>query len=575
MKNKTNRVKMTTGGLILRIVLIALILAFVIYPNINIVLSVLFEDGHFSTEAVTKLLKSKRAVKSMKNSLILGVSLTITVNVIGVLSVLFTEYWDIRGSKLLKVAYMTPLFYGGVVLATGYLYVYGQRGIVTTLLLKVWPNMDPNWFQGYWAVLFMMSFACTSNHIIFLTNAIRGLDYHVIEAAQNMGASDLRILFKVVLPCLLPTIFSLSIMTFLTGICALSGPLMVGGSDFQTINPMIVTFAGNPNSRDLGAMLAIFLGLLTVVFLVVLNYVESKGNYMSVSKTKAKMKKQKIQNPALNLAGHLLAWGMFLVYVLPICLVIFASFNNSLAIQTYTLSWKSLTLDNYAAVFAKKDGLRPYIVSVLYSIAAAVIAAGVCVLVARIALKKERKADRFFEYGVLIPWMLPTTFVALGILYTFNESRWFVGNKVLVGTIWAMLIAYIVVKLPFSFRMIRAAFFGVDDNLEEAAKAMGAKPGYTLVKVILPVIMPTVLSVIALNFNSLLSDYDLSVFLYTPRFQPLGIVIKSLSDATDPNGKGIMLVYSVILMVICSIVVWLTRGNGADVLKKVFKRKEG
>lgn len=566
---------MTPGGIALRMILFALILAFVIYPNINIVATVLFEDGQFTAEPFLKLMKSKRAIKSMTNSLVLGVALTITVNIVGTLAVLFTEYWDIKGSKLLKISYMTSLVYGGVVLATGYLFVYGQRGLVTKLLMLVMPNLSPDWFKGFWAVLFMMTFACTSNHIIFLTTAIRSMDYHVIEAAQNMGASDSRILFKVVLPSLMPTIYSLSIMTFLTGICALSGPLMVGGTGFQTINPMIVSFAQSPKSRDLAAILAIILGLATVVLLVILNNIESKGNYISVSKTKAKMKKQKVRNPIANVIAHVIAWGMFVIYMMPICLVVIFSFTNSMAIKTSTLSLDAFTLDNYIHLFTKQDAMRPYLVSVVYSIIAAVAAAAICVLAARLALKKQKKFDRFFEYGMLIPWMLPTTFIALGILYTFNEPQWFIGNKILVGTIWAMLIAYIVVKLPFSFRMIRAAFFGVEDSLEEAAKTMGAKPTYTLFKVILPVIMPTVMSVIALNFNALLSDFDLSVFLYSPKFQPLGIVIKMQSDeGASLNGQAMTLVYSVVLMLMCSLALWLTQGNGIEWIRGLFKKKE-
>lgn len=575
MKHKTNQVKMTPGGIALRMILFALILAFVIYPNINIVATVLYEDGQFTAEPFLKLMKSKRAIKSMINSLVLGVALTITVNIVGTLAVLFTEYWDIKGSKLLKISYMTSLVYGGVVLATGYLFVYGQRGLVTKLLMLLMPNLSPDWFKGFWAVLFMMTFACTSNHIIFLTTAIRSMDYHVIEAAQNMGASDSRILFKVVLPSLMPTIYSLSIMTFLTGICALSGPLMVGGTGFQTINPMIVSFAQSPKSRDLAAILAIILGVATVVLLVILNNIESKGNYISVCKTKAKMKKRKVRNPIANVIAHAIAWGMFVIYMMPICLVVIFSFTNSMAIKTSALSLDAFTLDNYIHLFTKQDAMRPYLVSVVYSIMAAVAAAAICVLAARLALKKQKKFDRFFEYGMLIPWMLPTTFIALGILNTFNEPQWFIGNKILVGTIWAMLIAYIVVKLPFSFRMIRAAFFGVEDSLEEAAKTMGAKPTYTLFKVILPVIMPTVMSVIALNFNALLSDFDLSVFLYSPKFQPLGIVIKMQSDeGASLNGQAMTLVYSVVLMLMCSLALWLTQGNGIEWIRGLFKKKE-
>ena len=573
MKKTGNKVKLTTGGIILRVILFALIVAFVIYPNINIIIQVLFEDGKFSTEVFGKLMKSQRVIKSMKNSLLLGVTLTLTVNIVGVLSVLFTEYWDIQGSKLLKPAYMTSLVYGGVVLATGYLFVYGQRGLVTNILKVFMPDLNAGWFTGYWAVLFMMTFACTSNHVIFLTNAIRNLDYHVIEAAQNMGASDMTILFKIVLPSLMPTIYSLSIMTFLTGICALSGPLMVGG-EFQTINPLIVSFATSPTSRDLAAVLAMILGLITIVFLIVLNKIESTGNYISVSKTKAKMRKQKLRNPITNMIGHIIAWIMFVIYMLPIILVIVFSFCDSVSIKTSTLTLDSFTLQHYIKLFTKQAALKPYLVSLIYSLIASVGAAAICVLAARVALKKQRKFDKFFEYGMLIPWMLPTTFVALGILFTFNEPQWFVGNKILIGTVFAMMIAYIVVKLPFSFRMIRAAFFGVEDSLEEAAQTMGAKPWYTLIRVILPVIMPSVLSVVALNFNALLSDYDLSVFLYSPQYQPLGVVIKMMSDeGVSTDGTAMTLVYSVVLMAMCTVALWLTQGNGMEKIKKLFMKK--
>ncbi|WZU02309.1 ABC transporter permease subunit [Erysipelothrix sp. D19-032] len=60
-------------------------------------------------------------------------------------------------------------------------------------------------------------------------------------------------------------------------------------------------------------------------------------------------------------------------------------------------------------------------------------------------------------------------------------------------------------KLPFSFRMIRSAFYSIEDSLEEAAQSMGASKFYTLRRIIIPIILPVLLSVIALNFNSLLA----------------------------------------------------------------------
>ena len=98
---------------------------------------------------------------------------------------------------------------------------------------------------------------------------------------------------KVVLPTLKPTIFALTILIFLGGLSAVAAPAVVGGKEFQTINPMIITFAKMTGSRDLAALLSIVLGLATAVLLIIMNKVEKSGNYISVSKTKAPIRKQK------------------------------------------------------------------------------------------------------------------------------------------------------------------------------------------------------------------------------------------------------------------------------------------
>ncbi|EET62587.1 ABC transporter, permease protein [Marvinbryantia formatexigens DSM 14469] len=562
-------------GLLLKLLLIWFILSFLVFPNVNLILKVFIKDGQFSLEAIPKIMKSARAIKSLKNSFLLAFDSIVTVNISGILIVLFTEYFDIKGSKLLSMGFMTTLIYGGVVLVTGYKFVYGETGIVTKVLLQFFPDMDPQWFVGFWAVLFIMTFSGTSNHMMFLTNAIRNLDYHTIEAAKNMGASQMSILFKIVLPTLKPTIFAITILTFIAALSTMSGPLIVGGPDFQTINPMIKTFADMNGSRDIAALLAIILGLATSILLFIMQKIEKKGNYISVSKTKARMVKQKIENPVLNVIAHIVAYVMFVIYMLPIINVVVFSFTDGLTIKTGQLRADSFTLENYAKLFRSSTAYKPYLVSIVYSLAAALIVAVICIAVARIVTKAKHKWDKLYEPLILIPWLLPSTMIALGLMMTYDEPRINVMNKVLVATTVIMLIAYIIIKIPFSYRMIRAAFVGLDGNMEEAAQVMGAKPFYTMRKVILPVIMPVVLSVIVLNFNSLLSEYDLSVFLYHPLFKPLGIVIKSATDETaTTDAQAMAFVYTVILMIISTIALWLGRYDGISTIKKFFAKKK-
>lgn len=563
MKNTAKSKPVSIRTLTVKIVIAWAIVAFVLFPNVSLLGSVFYKNGQFSTEVFGKVFGSARAMKSLKNSFILAFTLVVTVNVVGTLSVLLTEYWDIKGAKILRLAYMSSLIYGGVVLVSGYKYVYGANGILTKMLLKLFPAMNPGWFVGYGAVVFVMTFSCTQNHMMFLKNAIHGLDYHTIEAAKNMGASGAAIFFQVVMPVLKPTFFAITILTFLTGLGAMSAPLIVGGDNFQTINPMIITFSKSSYSREVAAFLAVLLGLATILLLAVFSRIEKGGNYISVSKTKAKLKKQKIDNPVFNILAHIIAYFMFAIYVIPIILVVLYSFCDSLSIKTGEITLGSFTLANYRKLFTSTDAVKPYLVSIVYSLAAAVLAVTAAVICARFVKAAKHKFDIFFEWGMLIPWLLPSTLIALGLMTTYGERHAIIFNYVMVGTVVLMLVGYTVVKLPFSYRMVKAALFSLDSDLEEAAKCMGAGTLYTMIKVIIPVIFPAIMSVIILNFNGMLSDYDLSVFLYHPLFQPLGIVIKAASDESAAiDAKAMSFVYTVVLMVLSSIALYFGQGSG-------------
>jgi iron(III) transport system permease protein len=541
------------------------IVAFLLYPNLNLLKAVFFADGSFSTEPLQKLMHSDRALRSLLNSFLLAGSLVISVNLVGIFLVFITEYFNIRGSRLLRLGYSTTLVYSGVVLVSGYKFLYGEQGFLTRFLTRLFPSMDPAWFHGYWAVLFVMTFACTSNHVIFLSNAIRKIDFQTIEAARNMGASSFYILRRVVLPVLKPTLFAITILLFLTGLGATSAPLIVGGKDFQTITPMILSFSQSVTSRDMAAVLAILLGIATLILLTVLRRVEKDGNYISVSKVSAVIEKQKINNKAMNVLMHVIAYMLLVIYALPILLIVVFSFTDSYSISTATLSWSHFTLDNYLMLFTQADAYKPYLISIMYSGAASIIVVALALLVSRILSKYSNRWTGLLEYAMLIPWLLPATLIALGLILTYDAPRWIMANQILTGSAWILMIAYVIVLIPFTLRMLKAAFFTVDKSLEDASKSLGAGGFYTFRRVILPIILPSTMAVLALNFNGHLADYDMTVFLYHPLLKPLGVVIKNAtsSDQTTSDSRALVLVYSVILMIISTITLYFVYGRKA------------
>ena len=451
------------------------ILSCLVIPNINTIFTVLFENGEFTLEPLQKLLSSEKAMKSLRNSCILAPALSVTVGFVGISLVLITEYFDIRGARMLRIGYMTTLIYGGIILVSGYKFIYGNNGFLTNIFAKVIPNFPTDWFQGFWAVLFVMTFACTSNHMIFLRNAMRAVDFQTVEAAQNMGASQIRILLRVVLPVLTPSLLAVTILTFITGLSATSAPLLIGGNDFQTITPMILTFSKTVNSRPLAALLALFLGIATILLLTVMMKIEKRGHYMSISKVKTTIRKQKIRNPIINVLVHIYAYILFLIYVLPVVLIVLFSFTDAKTIATRKLSLSAFTLDNYKTILTEASAYRPFIVSVIYSLLSAVAVAILVLMACRIIQKNKNKASAALEYGLLIPWLLPTTLIAIGLITTYNTPRFWMFNKILTGTSVIMFIGYVIIKIPFTLRMTKAAFFSLDDSLEDAARSLGPK----------------------------------------------------------------------------------------------------
>ena len=330
-----------------------LFFGFMLLPCLN-TLTQVFTANPEDPLAVIKFFFAGNMPSFVWNSLKLALALVVTVNGVGVSIGLLTEDFDIKGAKILRLGYMTTLIYSGVALVTGYLFLYDTDGIITTWLTNLFPNMDKGWFSGFNAVLFTMTFACTSNHALFLRNAIRGIDYNTVEAARNMGASPFRVLLKVVFPTLLPTMFSLTVMTLITGLCAMSAPTLLG---FNSINPEIVRLAGSsvadeafPQAR--AALLSIILAMFTIILLTVLSSYERKGHYLSVSKTKAKLIKQKITNPVANVFAHIYAYVLWIIYMTPVVMIVLFAFQNYSAIKLKKFSFDSFTLVNF---FGKQD----------------------------------------------------------------------------------------------------------------------------------------------------------------------------------------------------------------------------
>ena len=577
-----------------------LFFGFMLLPCLNTLTSIFTTKnaaGETDPLAVIRFFFAGNMGKYVWNSLKLALCLVVTVNIVGVSIVLLTEYFDIKGAKILRLGYMTTLIYSGVALVTGYLFLYAPDGILTTALANAFPGFNENWFTGFNAVLFTMTFACTSNHALFLRNAIRGIDYNTVEAARNMGAKPFKVLWKVVFPTLIPTMFSLTVMTFITGLCAMSAPTLLG---YDSINPEIVRLAGSSTADEAfpqarAALLSIILAMFTIILLTVLSAYERKGHYLSVSKTKTKLEKQKITNPVANVLAHIYAYVLFVIYMIPVVMIIIFSFQTYSAIRMKKLDLSSWTLVNFfgqedymyltsrgqykvregsiSGLFANDATMGGIKMSFMLSIVAAALACIIVVVACNYIFKhKGKKSGVILEYALLFPWLLPTILICYSYRTYFNsESIWYVGNYNLYyaqNVRLLIIMAYTVVKLPFSLRMIRASFYAIDEELEDAARNLGAGGFTTFMRVKLPIILPSVLAVFALNFNALFTEYDMSATFASSYGTSYAMVIQAMCAEEglcgyNVNASGRRCASTVFIMLVSGLILYLVYGVGA------------
>ena len=170
---------------------------------------------------------------------------------------------------------------------------------------------------------------------------------------------------------------------------------------------------------------------------------------------------------------------------------------------------------------------------------------------------------------------------ALPISYFNSDTVWYVGNQNLYyaqNVRFLIVMAYTVTKLPFSLRMIKASFYSIDEELEDAARNLGASPLVTFLRVKLPIVLPSVLAVFALNFNALFTEYDMSATFHSTYGKSYAMVIQAMTaeegrDGYNMNGSGRRCASTVFIMLVSGLILYLVYGVGARDLGERLERR--
>jgi sulfate transport system permease protein len=270
--------------------------------------------------------------------------------------------------------------------------------------------------------------------------------------------------------------------------------------------------------------------------------------------------------PGRVIPGFGLSLGFTIFYLALIVLIPL----SAVFLKTFTMTWEAF----WSAVTSER-----VIASYKLSFGASLIAASLNVIfggiVAWVLVRYKFPGKRFVDALVDLPFALPTAVAGITLTALYSNNGWIgkyleqFGIKV-AFTPLGVVVALTFIGLPFVVRTVQPVLEEAERELEEAAASLGASPLQTFFRVILPTIIPALLTGFALAFARATGEYGSVIFIagnlpMVSEITPLFIITKL--EQYDYAGATaiavVMLVVSFILLLTINMLqAWTRRRAG-------------
>jgi sulfate/thiosulfate transport system permease protein len=266
------------------------------------------------------------------------------------------------------------------------------------------------------------------------------------------------------------------------------------------------------------------------------------------------------------LPGFGLSLGVTLTYLCLIVLIPLAGLAFKSASLTAHEFWQAVT---------SARALAAYRISFGGALTAGLVNGVFGLVLAWVLTRYQLPGKALLDAMVDLPFALPTAVAGIALTALFTEGGWigrfFEPHGIKIAFAPAgVVIAMVFVGLPFVVRTVQPVLMDIDPSMEEVAATLGASRVQTLRRVILPAVMPALLTGFALAFARALGEYGSIVFIsgnMPMRTEIVPLLIVTKLEQYDYAGATaialVMLVSSfVLLFVINTLQGWMARRAG-------------
>jgi len=461
-------------------------------------------------------------------------------------AVLFARY-DFRGKPILRALTAVPFMLPTVIVAAAFNALLGSQG----LLNSIFPLTSFPFTGTLFAILVAHVFYNTTIIIRIVGAALSNLDPKLEHAARSLGADSFRVWWNVTLPLLRPFILAATLLVFLFDFTSFGVVLLLGGSQFSTLEVEIYFQAVRQLNLPLAALLAVIQLVCTLTVSMIYSRLVSRTAMQLTPRSsliKPKTLKQKF-------------------FVTALCLLLTAFF----ALPLSSLPIRSLfrleadrgqrgdvrygfTTDYYTELFVNRRDSVFYVppiqaaVNSLSYASATVILSLIFGFPAAFALAKPTRLDKILDPLIMLPLGSSTVMLGLGFIITYG--KW-LTSPLLVP------FAHTLIALPFVIRALQPAIAAIPERLRQAASSLDASPFEVWKNIDFPILRRATLAAAAFAFTISLGEFGATLLISRPEYPTIPVAIERFLSQPGGLNYGQAMAMASILMAVTVISILL------------------
>ncbi|MDQ2836548.1 MAG: sulfate ABC transporter permease subunit CysT [Actinomycetota bacterium] len=215
----------------------------------------------------------------------------------------------------------------------------------------------------------------------------------------------------------------------------------------------------------------------------------------------------------------------------------------------------------FSSAFTNREAFTAIRLTVLCSLGVSLVNAVMGTVIAWVLVRDDFPGKRLLEILIDIPFALPTIVAGLVLLSLYGQQSPVGINA--YGTRPGILLALLFVTLPFVVRTVQPVLLSLETDAEEAARSLGASPFTTFRRIVLPGLLPAIVSGSALAFGRAMGEYG-SVVLISGQLQyktevASSYIYKQLQDDNLAGAAATAVVLLVISLLVISLLGFLQR----------------